>query len=51
LEAKYVLATRDYRSKTTFDAVRAINAVPVIADNPHKKKKNCKAKPEYASYD
>ena len=34
LEADYVLADGVYHSKANFRAVRAINAVPVIADNP-----------------
>ena len=42
LEADYVLADGAYCSKLNFKAVRAINAVPVIADNPRKKGKRCK---------
>lgn len=43
IEADYVLADGAYHSKANFSAIRAINAVPVIADNPRKKGKNCKA--------
>jgi Transposase DDE domain/Transposase domain (DUF772) len=42
LEAEYVLADGAYCSKANFRAVRAINAVPVIADNPRKKGKSRK---------
>jgi len=42
LEADYVLADGAYCSKANFKAVLAINAVPVIADNPRKKGKSCK---------
>ncbi len=42
LEADYVLADGAYCSKANFGAVKAINAVPVIADNPRKKGKGCK---------
>jgi hypothetical protein len=42
LEADYVLADGAYHSKLNFKAVRAINAVPVIADNPRKKGKSRK---------
>lgn len=42
LEAEYVLADGAYCSKANFRAARAINAVPVIADNPRKKGKGCK---------
>jgi len=42
LEAEYVLADGAYCSKANFRAVRAINAIPVIADNPRKKGKGCK---------
>jgi hypothetical protein len=42
LEADYVLADGAYCSKLNFKAVRAINAVPVIADNPRKKGKSRK---------
>ncbi len=44
LEAEYVLADGAYHSKANFTAVRAINAIPVIADNPRKKGKRCKKK-------
>lgn len=37
-----MLADGAYCSKNNFKAVRAINAVPVIADNPCKKGKSCK---------
>lgn len=46
LEADYVLADGAYCSKNNFKAVRAINAVPVIADNPRKKGKSCKVEPD-----
>lgn len=42
LEADYVLADGAYHSKANFKAVRAINAIPVIADNPRRKGKRCK---------
>ena len=42
LEADYVLADGAYHSKANFEAIRAINAVPVIADNPRKKGKRRK---------
>lgn len=42
LEADYVLADGAYNSKANFKAVRAINAIPVIADNPRKKGKERK---------
>jgi hypothetical protein len=42
LEADYVLADGAYCSKANFKAVKAINAKPVIADNPRKKGKRCK---------
>jgi hypothetical protein len=42
LEADYVLADGAYCSKINFKAIRAINAVPVIADNPRKKGKSRK---------
>jgi transposase len=42
LEADYVLADAAYSSKTNYKAVKAIDAVPVIADNPRKKGKSCK---------
>jgi hypothetical protein len=42
LEAEYVLADGAYHSKANFKAVRAINAIPVIADNPRKKGKSRK---------
>jgi hypothetical protein len=42
LEADYVLADGAYHSKANFTAVRSINAVPVIADNPRKKGKSRK---------
>jgi len=42
LEADYVLADGAYHSKANFKAVLAINAVPVIADNPRKKGKSRK---------
>lgn len=42
LEADYVLADGAYHSKANFKAVRAINAIPVIADNPRKKGKSRK---------
>jgi hypothetical protein len=42
LEADYVLADGAYHSKANFRAVRAINAIPVIADNPRRKGKSCK---------
>ena len=42
LEADYVLADGAYCSKVNFKAVLAINAVPVIADNPRKKGKSRK---------
>jgi hypothetical protein len=42
LEAEYVLADGAYCSKANFRAVRAINAIPVIADNPRRKGKGCK---------
>jgi hypothetical protein len=42
LEADYVLADGAYCSKANFEAVKAINAIPVIADNPRKKGKRCK---------
>jgi len=43
LEADYVLADGAYPSKANFKAIRAINAIPVIADNPRKKGKSRKA--------
>jgi hypothetical protein len=43
LEADYVLADGAYHSKANFKAVRAMNAIPVIADNPRRKGKRCKA--------
>jgi len=43
LEADYVLADAAYCSKINFRAVTAINAKPVIADNPRKKGKSRKA--------
>lgn len=42
LEADYVLADAAYSSRTNFKAVIAINAKPVIADNPRRKGKSCK---------
>ena len=42
LEADYVLADAGYCSKRNIKAVRDIGAVPVIADNPRKKRKNRK---------
>ena len=42
LEADYVLADGAYNSKRNFEAVAAINAKPVIADNPRKKGKSRK---------
>jgi hypothetical protein len=42
LEADYVLADGAYCSKANFKAVKAINAKPVIADNPRKKGKSRK---------
>jgi hypothetical protein len=42
LEADYVLADGAYCSKANFKAVEAINAVPVIADNPRKRGKSRK---------
>jgi hypothetical protein len=42
LEAEYVLADGAYCSKANFRAVRAINAIPLIADNPGEKGKGCK---------
>jgi len=42
LEADFVLADGAYHSKANFKAVRAINAIPVIADNPRKKGKSRK---------
>jgi hypothetical protein len=42
LETDYVLADGAYHSKANFKAVRAINAIPVIADNPRKKGKSRK---------
>jgi transposase len=42
LEADYVLADGAYNSKVNFQAVKDINAKPVIADNPRKKGKGCK---------
>ena len=42
LETDYVLADGAYCSKANFKAVLAINAVPVIADNPRKKGKSRK---------
>jgi hypothetical protein len=39
IEADYVLADGAYHSKANLNAIRAINAVPVIADNPRKKGK------------
>jgi hypothetical protein len=42
LEADYVLADGAYHSKNNYKAIRAINAIPVIADNPRKKGKSCK---------
>lgn len=44
LEADYVLADAGYCSKRNINAVRDMGAVPVIADNPHKKEKSCKVK-------
>lgn len=38
----YVLADGAYHSKANFNAVRAINAIPIIADNQRKKGKACK---------
>ena len=37
-----MLADGAYNSKNNFKAVRSINAVPVIADNPRRKGKSCK---------
>ena len=45
LEADFVLADAGYCSKQNIKAVRAIGAVPVIADNPRKKGKNGKIEP------
>ena len=45
LEADFVLADAGYCSKENIKAVRAIGAVPVIADNPRKKGKNRKIEP------
>jgi transposase len=45
LEADYVLADAGYCSKSNFNAVRNMGAVPVIADNPRKKGKRCKIEP------
>ena len=42
LEANYVLADAGYCSKRNIQAVKDMGAVPVIADNPRKKGKNCK---------
>ena len=42
LEADYVLADGAYHSKANFKAIEAINAKPVIADNPRRKGKLCK---------
>jgi len=42
LEAEYVLADGAYHSKANFKAVEAINARPVIADNPRRKGKSRK---------
>ena len=42
LEADYVLADGAYHSKANFKAIEAINAKPVIADNPRRKGKRCK---------
>jgi hypothetical protein len=42
LETDYVLADGAYCSKANFKAVLAMNAVPVIADNPRKKGKSRK---------
>jgi hypothetical protein len=42
LEADFVLADGAYNSKRDFKAVKAINAKPVIADNPRKKGKSRK---------
>jgi len=42
LEADYVLADGAYCSKRNFSAIKAINAKPVIADNPRKRGKRCK---------
>ncbi len=42
LEADYVLADTGYYSKQNIKAVRAIGAIPVIADNPRKKGKKLK---------
>ena len=44
LEADYVLADAAYCSKVNFKVVKAINAKPVIADNPRKKGKSRKIK-------
>ena len=45
LEADYVLADAGYCSKRNIAAIKDIGAVPVIADNPRKKGKGCKIKP------
>jgi transposase len=45
LEADFVLADAGYCSKQNIKAVRAMGAVPVIADNPRKKGKNRKIEP------
>jgi transposase len=42
LEADYVLADAGYNSKRNLKAVRDIGAVPVIADNPRRRGKECK---------
>jgi hypothetical protein len=46
LEAEYVLADRAYHSKTKFKAARAINAIPIIANNPTKKGRSRKTEAE-----
>lgn len=46
IEADYVLADGAYCSKKNFRAVRSINAVPVIADNPRRKGRSCKVEPD-----
>jgi transposase len=46
LEAEYVLADGAYHSKNNFNAIKAINAKPVIADNPRKKGKSRKTAPD-----
>jgi hypothetical protein len=45
LEADYVLADAGYCSKRNVKAVRDIDAIPVIADNPRKKGKSRKIEP------